>query len=102
MTLNTLAGRKVRVLTVAAAILAALVVTSAPKPAHAIGPGAAVGLGLGAFTLGTVFGAGANPYYSPYYAPYYYYPPPAYYYPPPHYYGPRRCWSPYYGRYYPC
>src|SRR5215470_7925342 len=49
-----------------------------------ISPGAAVGLGLGAFALGSVL---SRPYYNPYYYPYGYYgyPPAAYYpyYPPP-------------------
>jgi hypothetical protein len=54
-----------------------------PRPAHALGPGAAAGIGLGAFALGTAADAAANPHYGPcgYYAP-----PPAYYYPPPRYY----------------
>lgn len=58
-----------------------------------------MGLGLGAFALGTAL---ATPYSYPgaYYGypPGYYYPPaPGYYYPPP-----RSCWSPYWGRYVPC
>jgi hypothetical protein len=44
---------------VAAAILAAVGLTTVPRPAHAVSPGAAVGIGLGAFELGTVL---ANPY----------------------------------------
>jgi hypothetical protein len=81
------------------AILAAIGLTTAPRPADAggwggggISPGAAVGLGLGAFALGSVL---SRPYYNPYYYPYgyygyypaapAYYPPAAYYpyYPPP-------------------
>ena len=104
-------GKTGRGLAVAAAILAAVGLTTLPKPADAggggISPGAAVGLGLGAFALGSVL---ANPYYSnPYYYPYGYYPPapayypPAGYYPPATYYpAPRSCWNPYYGSYYAC
>jgi hypothetical protein len=98
-------GKTGRGLAVAAAILAAIGLTTVPRPADAgggwsgggISPGAAVG--LGAFALGAVL---ANPYYSPY--PYGYYPPaPAYYYPPASYYPPvRSCWSPYYHYYYAC
>jgi len=76
-----------------AALVAALSLTAAPDTAYArggVGTGAAVGIGLGAFALGSALGAGAYyaPYGSPYgygYAPAYsYYPPaPAYsYYPP--------------------
>jgi hypothetical protein len=69
-----------------------------------ISNGAAVGLGLGSFALGTAVGSSANPYNNPY-NPYGYYPPPppAYYPPPaPAYYPPRSCWDPYYRRYYAC
>jgi len=100
-------GKTSRGLAVTAAILAAIGLTTVPRPADAgggwggggISPGAAVGLGLGAFALGSVL---ANPYYNPY--PYGYYPPaPAYYYPPAAYYPPpRSCWSPFYGYYYAC
>src|SRR5882724_13243888 len=77
------------------AIVATLAL-SGPNPAQArVSTGAAVGIGLGAFALGSALGAGA--YYSPYYAPYYgygygyapaysYYPPATYYYPPSPYY----------------
>src|SRR5689334_14234169 len=93
--------------TLASAVIAAL---SLPSAANAqwrgggwrggcwncggIGPGAAVGLGLGSFALGTVVGsAAARPYG---YAPYgYYAPAPAYYAPPPVAY--RTCWYPQYG-----
>src|SRR4051812_15098469 len=66
-----------------------------------IGTGAAVGLGLGSFALGTVVGsAAARPYG---YYPYGYYgPAPAYYAPPPVYSYPRSCWYPQYGGYYAC
>src|SRR5262249_18769460 len=46
-------------------------------------PGAAVGLGLGAFALGSVL---SRPYYNPYYYPYGYYGYPPAYYPPAAYY----------------
>ena len=45
---------------VAAAVTGALV---APRPAHAIDTGAAVGIGLGSFALGSMLGAASNPYY---------------------------------------
>jgi hypothetical protein len=96
-------GRTGRRLAMAATILGVAGLAAAP-PAHAVGTGAAVGIGVGAFALGTA--VGAAPYYNPYYAPYGYYPPaPAYYYPPaPAYYPtyPRSCWDPTYGRYYAC
>jgi len=112
MTTGRFVGKTAWGLVVAAAILAAIGLTTAPRPADAgggwggggISPGAAVGLGLGAFALGSVL---ANPnYYNPYpYGYYGYYPPaPAYsYYPPAAYYPPARsCWSPYYHYYYAC
>jgi hypothetical protein len=106
MTVGRLFGKAVRGLAVAAAMLAAIGLTTVPRPADAggggISPGAAVGLGLGAFALGSVL---ANPYYHPYYYPYaYYYPPaPAYYPLPAPYYPPARsCWNPYYQYYYAC
>ena len=70
MTAGGLFGKTGRGLAVAAAILAAIGLTTVPRPADAggIGPGAAVGIGLGAFALGSVL---ANPYYNnPYYYPY--------------------------------
>lgn len=101
--LRLLALRTGRSLAIGAAVLAAVGLTTVPRPAHAIGPGAAVGIGIGAFTAGTLLGTAANPYYNPYYYPYaYYYPPVAAYYPPTPYYPPRSCWDPYYRRYYPC
>jgi len=100
-------GKTGRGLAVAAAMLAAIGLTTAPRPAHAggIGPGAAVGIGLGAFALGSVL---ANPYYNPHYYPYgyyggYYYPSAPAYYPTTPYYPPARsCWSSYYHNYYAC
>src|SRR5215831_14876167 len=105
-------GKTGRGLAVAAAILAAIGLTAVTRPADAgggwsgggISPGAAVGLGLGAFALGSVL---SQPYYSPYYYPYYgyygYYRPAPAYYPPASYYPPARsCWSPAYGYYYAC
>ena len=87
-------GTTGRGLTVAAAILAAVGLTTVPRPADAgggwggggISPGAAAGIGLGAFALGTVL---SHPYYNPYYYPYGYYgyyPPAPAYYPPAAYY----------------
>jgi hypothetical protein len=111
MTSGRFFGKTGRGLAIAAAILAAIGLTTVPRPADAgggwggggggISPGAAVGLGLGAFALGSVL---ANPYYSnPYYYPYGYYPPTPAYYPPAGYYPPARsCWNPYYRYYYAC
>ena len=111
MTVGRIFGKTGRGLAVAAAILAAIGLTTVPRPAVAgggwggggISPGAAVGLGLGAFALGTVL---SNPYYNPSYYPYGYYgyyPPAPTYYPPAAYYPPARsCWSPYYQYYYAC
>jgi len=91
----------------AVAILGAVGIAALSQPAEArVSTGAAVGIGVGAFALGTA--VGAAPYYNSYYAPYGYgygYYPPSYYYPPaPAYYPPqpRSCWDPYYGRYYAC
>ena len=105
MTLGKDCARTGRSLAVGAAILAAVGLTAVPRPAHALGPGAAAGIGIGAFAAGTMIGAAANPYNNPYYYnPYGYYPPPApaYYYPPRAYYSPRSCWDPYARRYYGC
>jgi hypothetical protein len=107
MTVDRFFGKTGRRLAVAAAILAAVGFTTVSRPAVAggggggISPGAAVGLGLGAFALGSVL---ANPYYyNPYYYPYSYYPPAPAYYPPASYYPPARsCWSRYYHYYYAC
>jgi hypothetical protein len=89
-----------RTLAFSTALVAAVGFAAVPQPAHALGTGAAVGIGLGALAVGTAIGAAANPYYG--YPGYYgYYGYPAYYgYSP--YYAPRSCWSPYYGRYVPC
>jgi hypothetical protein len=106
MILGRLFGKTGRGLAVAAAILAAIGLTTASRPADAggIGPGAAVGIGLGAFALGSVL---ANPYYNPYYYRYGYYggyypPAPAYYPPAPYYPPARSCWNSYYRSYYAC
>ncbi|HVH79526.1 MAG TPA: hypothetical protein VM782_09070 [Stellaceae bacterium] len=96
MTLRNIFGRTGRTLAFATALVGAASLTAAPQPAHALGTGAAIGLGLGAFALGSAVGAAANPYYG--YPGYYGYGPSYYGYG----YGPRSCWSPYYGRYYPC
>jgi hypothetical protein len=108
MTYGHLAARTGRSLVIGAAVLAA-VGLAAPRPAHALSTGAAVGLGLGAFALGSAVGASANPYYYPYnpyypypYYPYSYYPTAPAYYPPAAAYQPRRCWNPSYGGYYAC
>jgi hypothetical protein len=92
------AARRAIIATAAGAIAVGLM--ASPQPAQAwVSSGAAVGIGLGAFALGTAL---ASPYYYGYpgyygYPAYYYPPAPNYYYPPP-----RSCWNPYYGRYYPC
>ena len=112
MTVCKFFGRTGRGLAVAAAILAAIGLTTVPRPADAgegwhgggIRPGAAVGIGLGAFALGAL---AANPYYYPNYYPYgyygYYYPTAPAYYPTAPYYPPARsCWSAYYRYYYAC
>jgi hypothetical protein len=96
-----------RVLVLASATIAAAIWLTVPNPAEALDTGAAVGIGLGSFALGTALGAASNPYYGGYYGgyayPYGYYPAaPAYYPPPAPYYGLRSCWDPYYRRYYAC
>jgi hypothetical protein len=101
MSIRNLLGNTGRTLAFTAAIVGIVGLTAAPQPAHALGTGAAVGIGLGALAVGTVLGAAATPYYYPggYYAP------PAYYYPPAPAYAPYptgTCWSPYYQRYIPC
>ena len=92
MTVGRLFVKTGRGLAIATAILVAVGLTTAPRPADAggwegggISPGAAVGLGLGAFALGSVL---SRPYYNPYYYPYAYYgyPPASAYYPPAAYY----------------
>jgi hypothetical protein len=107
MSVGRFFGKTGRGLAVATAILGVVGLTTIPRPADAggIGPGAAVGIGLGAFALGSAL---ANPYnYNPYYYPngyygYGYYPPAPAYYPPRPYNPPARCWSPYYNNYYAC
>jgi hypothetical protein len=104
----TRAGRG---LAIGAAALAAVGLTTVPRPADALSPAAGVGIGLGAFAAGTALGAAANPYYNPYnsyyypygysYAPAYYPTTPAYY-PSTPYYPQRSCWDAYYRRYYAC
>lgn len=96
MTVGRFFGQTGRGLGFAAAIFAAVGLTTAPRSAHSVSPGAAVGIGLGAFALGSVL---ANPYYYPYYNPHnyygYYYPhAPAYYPPAPYYPPPRSCYPP--------
>jgi hypothetical protein len=58
-------------------------VASRAAPANeggGVSPGAAVGIGLGSFALGTAVGSAANRYYAPGYYPYSYsYPAPGYY-----------------------
>jgi hypothetical protein len=111
MSVGRFLGRTGRGLAVAAAILVAIGLTAVPRPADAgggrhgggVSPGAAVGIGLGAFTLGALL---ANPYYYPNYYPYgygYYYPPAPVYYPAAPYYPPARSfWSSNYRYYYAC
>jgi hypothetical protein len=103
MTIGNLLGRTGRTLVMSTAIVGTLGLTAASQPAHALGTGAAVGIGLGAFALGTALAA---PYYYGYpgygyygYPSYYYAPPAAYYPPAPAY---RTCWSPYYRTYVAC
>jgi hypothetical protein len=77
---NSPIGKLGRGVALATALVAGVAFTAAPRPAHAFPTGAAIGLGLGAFALGTALGAA--PYYGYYgypYAPYY--GPPAYPYP---------------------
>lgn len=103
MTLSNLLGRTGRTLAVSAAIVGGIGLIAVPKPAHALSPGEGVAIGLGALAVGTAVGAASNPYYYGYPSNYGYYGAPAYYGGGYGYgYGPRSCWSPYYGRYYPC
>jgi hypothetical protein len=104
MSIRILTGRTGRALALTTAIIGGIAMTAAPQPAHALGTGAAVGIGLGALAVGSAIGAATNPYYG--YPGYYGYGP-GYYPPAPAYYGygpgsAHSCWSPYYGRYYPC
>jgi hypothetical protein len=97
--------KSVRGLALATAV-GVVVAFTGMAPANAgggVSPGAAVGIGLGSFVLGTTLGSAANPYYAPGYYPYgYAYPPAPGYYPAAPYYPPRSCWDPYYRRYYAC
>jgi hypothetical protein len=104
MTLGKHFTRTGRGLAIGAAVIAAVGLTTVPRPAHALSPAAGVGIGLGAFAAGTALGAAGNPYYNPYYYnPYgYYYPSAPAYYPATPYYPQRRCWDAYYRRYYAC
>jgi hypothetical protein len=103
MTLGKHFARTSRGLAIGATVLAAIGLTTVPRPAHALSPAAGVGIGVGAFAAGTAIGAATNPYYNPYYYPYGYYSPPApAYYPSAPYYSQRSCWNPYYRQYYPC
>ena len=106
MTLGNHFLRTGRGLAIGAAVLAAVGLTTVPRPASALSPAAGVGIGLGAFAAGTALGAAANPYYNPYnpyYSPYgYSYAPAPAYYPSTPYYPQRSCWDAYYRRYYAC
>jgi hypothetical protein len=95
MTIRNLLARSGRTLALSAAIVGAVGLTVVPRPAHALGTGAAVGIGLGAFALGTALGTAAA---SPNYYPGGYYPS-QYYYPPAPAYPSGSCWSP---QYVPC
>jgi len=110
MSLGDFFGRTGRGLAIGAAILGAVGMTAPTRPAHALSPGAGVGIGLGAFAAGAMLGAASNPNYGAYRNPYGYYgaPPPAYtpapaYYPPRSYYPPTSYYpatSSYYSRSY--
>jgi len=107
MTLSNTLGLPGRALAIGGALLGLVGMTAAPRPAHAVDPGAAAGIGLGAFAAGTMLDAAPNPNYNPYNRPYGYYAPPAPayttapgYYPPAAYYQPRNCWDAYSQRYY--
>jgi len=105
MTVSNLLGRTGRTLAFTAAIVGAVGLTVAPKPAHALSAGEGVAIGLGALAVGSAIGATSNPYYygNPGYG---YYGAPAYYggygYGGGYGYAPHSCWNPYYGRYYAC
>ena len=107
MTLGEHFTRAGRGLAIGAAVLAGVGLTTVPRSAHALSPGAGVGIGLGAFAAGTALGAATNPYYNPYYNPYgygygYTYPSAPAYYPSTPYYPQRSCWDPTYRHYYAC
>ena len=90
-------------LAAAAAIFGTIGLVTAPQPAHALGTGAAIGIGLGAFALGTALATPSYGYpgysYPGYGYPGYAAPPPVAYYPPS---APASCWSPYYNSYVAC
>ena len=98
MTIRTLLSRSGKTLVLSAALAGVIGMTAIPQPAHALGTGAAVGIGLGALALGTALGAATNPYYNPGY----YYPPQYYPAAPAPYAAPQTCWSPYYQTYIAC
>ena len=103
MAIKDLMKRSGRGLAVAAAVLATMSLTAVDPAQARVSTGAAVGIGLGSFALGTALGASARPYgYYPY--GYYYAPPAPAYYPvaPAYYPAARSCWDPYYARYYAC
>jgi hypothetical protein len=110
MTLVNHFTRTGRGLAIGTAVLAALGLSTVPRPAHSLSPGAGVGIGFGAFAAGTALGAATNPYYNAYnpYNPYgYSYAPAQAYYPQAYspstpYYQQRSCWDAYYRRYYAC
>ena len=61
---NVIRQRTCRGAVVATALALGVAFTAAPNPAHArIDTGAAVGIGLGAFALGSAVGAASHPYY---------------------------------------
>lgn len=91
---TTIVRRTGRGLVAAASIIGAAAL-AAPTPAQALDTGAAVGIGLGSFALGTALGAASNPYYgNPYGYGYGYAPSYSYSYAPAPYYAPA---YPYYG-----
>lgn len=64
MTKNILATRMGRTLAFSGAIVGTLAFTVMPHPAQArISTGAAIGIGLGSFALGSALGAASHPYY---------------------------------------
>ncbi len=65
---NSAIGKVGRGLALATALVAGVAFSAAPRPAHAFPTDAAIGLGLGAFALGSA--VGAAPYYGYYGYPY--------------------------------
>ena len=96
--LTLLSGRG---LATAAAIAGAVAITDLTPAQARISTGAAIGIGLGSFVLGSAIASGAfaNPYG---YYPYGYHAPVPAYYVPPVRSDPRTCWYPQYGGYYAC